>query len=39
MKILNNTFHAWWHEQKFFGGFYCNSLTFFNTTNITIVHM
>jgi len=24
MKIMNNTFHAWWHEQQFFGGFYCN---------------
>ena len=38
MKILNNTFHAWWYEQKFLGGFYCK-LTFFNTINITIVHM
>jgi len=24
MKILNNTLHAWWHEQQFLGGFYCN---------------
>ena len=39
MKILNNTFHAWWHEQQFLVGFYCNELTFFNTINITIVHM
>ena len=21
MKIMNNTFHAWWHEQQFFGDF------------------
>jgi len=21
MKIRNNTFHTWWHEQQFFGDF------------------
>jgi len=24
IKTLNNTFHTWWHEQHFLGGFYCN---------------